>query len=235
MNLYIIGLVVSIIFYVIAYLALDNLILAAIPALLALIYFVFFAQPQIKKMNDRIKSFRSSYQFINNFIVALSIQPVIDQAFDHSLSTLESDFQDSVGDINNLNGVEKLKYLTNFFPFHSYQLFIDLVELWQEHGGDILKMSNFLINDIRECDEYISLCQHMHVKKTIEFSMLWLFSLMILGVLRFALSEFYLSMVSKPFFMIGIISIFIFALITCQLLISKITKLEIKGWNYHGK
>lgn len=235
MNLYLAGIVIGIIFYIVTFLALNDFILAAIPALLAIIYFCFMVQPQIKKMNDKIKSFRNSYQFINNFIVALSIQPVIDTAFDHSLSTLDEDFRDSVGEITTLNGLEKLKYLTNFFSFHSYQLFVDLVDLWQEHGGDILKMSNFLINDVRECDEYISICQQMHTKKVVEFAMLWFFSFIILAVLRFALSQFYVSIMSKPFFKIGVISVFIFALISCQLLVSKIVKLDIKGWNKYGK
>ena len=159
----------------------------------------------------------------------------MDASFEHSLGTLGQDFQDSVGQINTLNGIEKLKYLSNFFQFHHYQLFVDLIGLWEEHGGNILNMSNYLINDIRETDEYISVCEQMHAKKAIEFTILWIFSFIILAVLRFALSQFYVSIMSKPFFKIGVLLIFIFCLFSTQMLISKMTKLDIKGWNKYGK
>lgn len=235
MNLYLVGLLVGSLFYIICYLALNDFVLAAIPAVLAIAYFSFFAQPQIKKMNGVIKSFRNSYQFINNFVVALSIQPVVDTSFSHALSSLDAGFQERVGDMGSLNGIEKVKYMSNFFQFHSYQLFVDIINLWQEHGGDVLKMTTFLMNEIRESDEYITVCERMHTKKTVEFTILWIFSLVIIGVLRFALSQFYLSICDAVFFKIGILSIFVFALFSCQLLISKMTKLDIKGWDKHGK
>ena len=55
---------------------------------------------------------------------------------------------------------------------------------------------------IRQNDEYIFACEQMHRKKTVEFAILWFFSLLIIAVLRFALSEFYMSLIDKGFFKI---------------------------------
>ena len=82
MNVILIGLIVAIAFYVVCFLALNNFIVAIIPAALAIVYFAFFVDPQIKKYNKMINSFSMSYQFINNYLVALSIQKSLDVAFD---------------------------------------------------------------------------------------------------------------------------------------------------------
>ncbi|MCQ2776633.1 MAG: hypothetical protein MJ217_02830 [Bacilli bacterium] len=235
MNIYLIGAVVAVIFFATCAISTNNLIIAGIVALVCFIYFAFFASPQINKYTSKLKSFKDANQFINNFIVSLSIQPVIDVAIDHSLSILDDGFKENLTGIEQLSGIEKLKYLCNCFPFHFYSLFVDIVTLWQEQGGDILKMSNFLINDMRQTSEYVSTVEQMNTKKTIEFSMLWVFSLAVLIVIRFALSQFYSLIINKPVFIAGVIILFVFIIFSFQILISKITSLEIKGGSNDGE
>lgn len=235
MNLFLVGFIVAAVFYVICYLALDNFIIAVLPAALSLVYFGFFAEPQINKYKKKIETFEKCYQFINNYLVALSIQPALDVAYEHSMSTLDSSFIEKVGDINQFNAGEKLRYLSNYFPFHCYKLFVDLVDMWQEQGGDILKMSNYLTNQMAQINEYISTCKQMSSKKVVEFVILWIFSLAILVVLRFALSQFYSMLVTKSIYQMGIVAIFGLCILSVQLLISKITKIEIRGWEKNGK
>lgn len=235
MNVILIGLIVAIAFYIVCFLALNNFIVAIIPAALAIVYFAFFVDPQIKKYNKMINSFSMSYQFINNYLVALSIQKSLDVAFEHSFATLDENFTEKVGDMGSLNSGEKIRYLGNYFPFHFYKLFIDLIDMWQEQGGDILKMSNYLTNQIAEINEYITICKQFTSKKIIEFVILWSFSLAIIVVLRFALSQFYSVLITNSLYQFGVIGIFVFSLFSCQILISKLTKLEIKGWDKNGK
>ena len=109
------------------------------------------------------------------------------------------------------------------------------MDLWQEQGGDILKMTNFLTNQFREIEEYILSCKQLGEKKIIEFSILWLFSLSILVVIRFSLSEFYYSIIRNNVYIFGVLVIFVFALISIQILVSKVCAIELKGWKKYDK
>ena len=231
----IIGLITGVIFFGVSYISTNNLIISSLPAVMAIAYFVFFASPQINLYEKKMNYFRLTNQFVNNFIVSLSIQPVIDIAYKNAISSLNYNFGNKLDGIEDLNTFEKLRYLENVFSFHPYQVFVQIIDLWQEQGGDILKMSNFLINQFREVEEYISACKQMGEKKVIEFSILWIFALSVLVVIRFALSQFYALISKNKIFLIGVISLFILVLISCQVLISKITKLELKGWKNHVK
>ena len=231
----IIGLITGVIFFGVCYISTNNLIISSLPAVMAITYFVFFASPQINLYQKKMNYFRLTNQFVNNFIVSLSIQPVIDIAYKNAISSLNYNFGNKLDGTEDLNTFEKLRYLENVFSFHPYQVFVQIIDLWQEQGGDILKMSNFLINQFREVEEYISTCKRFGEKKVIEFSILWIFALSVLVVIRFALSQFYALISKNKIFLIGVISLFILVLISCQVLISKITKLELKGWKNHGK
>ena len=110
-----------------------------------------------------------------------------------------------------------------------------MVDLWQEQGGDILKMTHFLTNQFREIDDYIITCKRMSEKKTVEFVVLWTFALSILGIIRFALSQFYTMIEGNKMFLIGVICIFVLVLISTQILISKVTHLDLKGWKKYDK
>ena len=235
MSIYLVGIVVSGLFYVVTYLATNDFMVATIPACLALVYFLLIASPQVASYQKKTKFFKLTNQFVNNFIVSLSIQPVIDNAFSSAIASLNYDFKDKLHGTEELTSLEKLKHLGNYFTFHAYQAFVQVVDLWQEQGGDILKMSNFLTNQFREIEEYILTCKQIAEKKIIEFSMLWVFALSILVVIRFALSQFYSLIVTNKVYLVGVLAIFAFALFSCQILISKVCSIDLKGWKKYGK
>lgn len=235
MSIYLTGLIISIVFYAMCFIATNNYFISLIPSLICIVFFFMIAPYQLNKYSNKVKMFRFSNQFVNNFIIALSIQPVIDNAYEISINTLDSKFKEKIKGAKDLNGKEKIKYLGNYFSFNVYRIFIQIVELWEEQGGDILNMSNFLVNQYREIEEYIANCEHMQKRKTIEFSILWLFALSIIVVLRYALSQFYQIIVGKLFYQIGIVSIFLFAIFSFQILISKITQIDIQGGEINGK
>lgn len=235
MTIYLVGLLVSCLFYIVCFLATNDLLLSVIPAVLALGYFVIFVSSQAKTYKKKLDYFKLTNQFVNNFIVSLSIQPVIDVAYNNALASLNYDFGDKLSGSEDLNTIERLTYLGNYFTFHSYLVFVQIVDLWQEQGGDILKMTNFLTNQFREIEEYILSCKQLGEKKIIEFSILWLFSLSILVVIRFSLSEFYYSIIKNNVYIFGVLAIFVFALISIQILVSKVCAIELKGWKKYDK
>ena len=165
MSMYLVALIVSGLFYAVTYVATSDFIMGLVPACLALVYFVCIAAPQVSLYQKKVQYFKLTNQFVNNFIISLSIQPVIDNAFTNALASLNFDFKGKLRGAEELTSLEKLKYLGNYFTFHSYQAFVQVVDLWQEQGGDILKMTNFLTNQFREIEEYILACKQLGEKK----------------------------------------------------------------------
>ena len=151
--------------------------------------------------------------FSRNFIISLSIQPVIDSAYKNALTSLNFDFKDKLEGTEELSSLEKLQYLGNYFSFHAYQAFVQVVDLWQEQGGDILKMSNFVTNQFREIEEYILACKQIGERKIVEFTVLWFFALSILVVIRFALAQFYVQIIQNKLYLVGVLAIFVFVII----------------------
>ena len=150
------------------------------------------------------------------------------------MNVMSEDFHRDLKGIDDLNESEKLSYLCKYFKFHIYGLFVDLINLWSEQGGDIIDMSSYLINESRLTEEYINECESISLKKTIEFAILWIFSLAILIVLRFSLGQFFEFLSAKEYYPFIIFGFMLFVLTTIHVAITRICKIEIKGW-YDGK
>ncbi len=230
MNIYIIITIVSFSFGIISYLASNSLIVSFSVVLLSALYFLLIGIKKLNKYKIKLTRFHSCYVFINNFVISLSIKKAIKPAFDSTIETMNDDIQELIEAIKDNTEEDKLRYLSKYFKFDIYNLFLDLIGLWSDQGGDVISMSSNLTNRARELEEYVSEAEQIHNKKIIEFVILWSFSLAILVFLRFALSQFFDKITSQFFYLIGIASIFIYVLITIHLLISKMTTLEINGW-----
>lgn len=230
-----IGIILSAIFAFICYFATENIIVSFALFALTLLYFVLVIQRRFKKYFKMITRFHNCYYFINNFIVSLSVKESISGAFASGSESLGQDFKEELEGIQDLTENEKIIYLKRFFPFHLYSLFTDLIVLWCEQGGDILAMSNYLSNECRETEEYIIFCQSENRKIIVEFSLLWAFSLLILSILRLVLADFYHSITRQVFYPYAVLGIFLILLFSIELLTKRMTKIEIRGWNYGEK
>ena len=130
---------------------------------------------------------------------------------------------------------EKLKYLSTYFSFYVYQLFLQIVELWEENGGDIIRMSKYLISEVRSNEEYITKTESMSNSKYVEIGILWGFCALIVVILRFSLKEFYDRIKVQILYIAAILGLFLFILFSIYLLIRKATDLKLKGYSENEK
>ena len=156
-------------------------------------------------------------------------------AIESGYGTSDDETKAMLDSIRELNEEEKLSYLTKYFRFDLYRLFVDTVSLWNEQGGDILKMSQYLLNQARLKEEYLLTCESMQKRKTIEFAILWAISLGILSILRFALLQFFERIRNALFYQVSVVVIALFVLFSIYVLIKRITKVEIEGWDNEEK
>lgn len=231
MNFVLIGLIVAFAFAGLIFITSENLISTLLIFLLTISFFVFFVSRQINKYQHKIHRYHQCYQFINSFLITLSIRGSLNAALLSSYETSDSETKEIMDSIKEMNEQEKLSYLNKYFAFDLYHLFLDIVMLWNEQGGDILTMSQHLINQVRLKEQYILYCQSIHRSKVIEFIVLWGISLGILASLRFALSQFYSYINKTIVFQSSVIIIFLFVLVSIYVMVRRITFINLEGWS----
>ena len=222
-------LLLSLVCGVISYISLSNIFVSLGIVGVYLLVSTILINPLLKQFEIKSKRYHENYHFINNFIIALSIKKSIKGALESTLGSMPSEFNDMIEGIENMNDHEKINYLSTYFTFHSYRLFLQIIDFWEEEGGCILEMSKFLLDDIRHEEEYISKSSTLFTRKVGELISMWGICLLIVVVLRFSLKDFYLSIQGSPLFVIAICVLFGFLLFTIYLLIYKGTSLKIKG------
>ena len=230
MNIVVVGIIISLVFAGITYIATQNFFSMISIFLISIAFFVLIARRLINRNQQKIHRYHECFQFINNFIVALNVKGSLSAAISSAYETADVDTKEIIDSIQDLNEEEKLSYLTKYFKFDLYRLFVDLISLWNEQGGDILKMSRYLVAQVRLKEEYLLTCQSINKSKTLEFTVLWFISLMILTALRFALSQFFNRISQTLFYQIAVVVILLFAIFSTYVLLKRSTNLYLEGW-----
>ena len=235
MNFVLVGIVVSFVLAGVNFIATQNIFSTLFIFLISLLFFVLIVKRQMAKNQLKIHRYHQCYQFINTFIVSLNIKGSMSAAIESSYEVSDEATKEVLDSIKEMNEEEKIGYLCKYFKFDLYRLFVDIVSLWNEEGGDILKMSQYLVNQARLKEQYLITCETIHRQKTIEFVTLWSISLAILAILRFTLSQFFYRISGSLFYQISVVVIILFALFSVYILLSRVSKFELEGWKDEEK
>lgn len=217
------------------YIALDNYIYAIGVFVIYLVASIFLFTPLLTKYDKTVRKYHECYHFINNFIISLSIKKSIKGALESTVASMPQPFIDIYEGLENMSDREKLNYLSSYFTFHVYHLFIHLLNLWEEEGGDILRSSKYLVSELRNNEDYLSKTEALAKKKYVEVGVLWLFTIVIVIILRFALKDFYGYIVKQYIHIGGVLILMVIILFSIYLLILKGTKIQIKGYTENEK
>jgi len=235
MNIVLVGVIVSLVFAGITFIASQNLYSSISILIIFTLFFVLIARRLINKNQQKIHRYHQCFQFINTFIISLNVKGSLSAAIQSSYEIADDSTKEIIDSIKELSEEEKLTYLIKYFKFDLYRLFVDMVNLWNEQGGDIIKMSRYLIEQVRLKEEYVLSCQRLNRSKTVEFVVLWAIALIILAALRFALSQFFMRISQTLFYQVAVVVIILFALFSIYLLIIRCTNMSLEGWNDEEK
>lgn len=230
MNLVLVGIIVSMVFAGVTFIATQNIFSTIGILVIFTAFFVLLVRRLINNSQQKIHRYHECYQFINSFIISLNVKGSLSAAMESAYDTSDSGTKEIIDSIKELNEEEKLSYLIKYFKFDLYRLFVDTVTLWNEQGGDIIKMSHHLIEQVRLKEEYLLACQSINKSKSVEFIVLWSIALMILAALRFALSQFFLRISQTVFYQVAVVVTMLFALVSIYILIKRMTNLNLEGW-----
>ena len=223
---------VAILFAVVTYISTMSLIPSLIVGFLSFSLLCLFCLRNLNRYKLITSRFHSCYRFINNFIISLSVKNTIAAALESVVDTMDEEFKKEFNEISHLNDFEKIQYLRKFYRFHVYDLFLNIVNLHIEQGGNILHMSNQLVDKIRTIEEYLNNSQTIGIRKITEFIVLWAFTIMILLSLRFVLGTHYELMASQLFYQIGVGVFLLFVVFSISLMIKRFSETKIGGWSY---
>ena len=235
-KLFIIFLVISLIMAAASYIATDNYFMLGGVFIVYVVLSLLFYIPRLTNFEKQCERFHECYHFISNFIISLSIKKAIKAALENVVLSMDNEFQEMMNRLDNMLEKEKIKYLgDSYFPFHVYKLFLQIIDLYEEEGGDILEMSKYLLQEARNSEEYISTCRNLARHKYFEISWLWAATIVIIVLLRFTLKDFYASIKNQPFFLISLAAIFVFIALSIFVLIKRGTDAKLKGYQSHEK
>lgn len=235
MNYILVGIIVSFVLTGISFITTQNIFLTIFIFLISNAFFVFVVNRKMKKNQLKIHRYHQCFHFINSFIISLNVKGSMSAAIQSGYETTDDDTKALIDSIKELNEEEKIMYLSKYFKFDLYRLFVDTINLWNEEGGDILKMSQYLINQVRLKEQYLITCETIHRQKTIEFVVLWTISLAILAALRFALSQFFDRIRQTIFYQVAVGVIILFVLASVYILVLRVNKLDLEGWKDEEK
>ena len=235
MNFIALGIIVSFVFAGVTFIASQNIFSSLIILAVYTAFFVLIAKRQINKNEQKIHRYHQCFQFINSYLISLNVKGSLNAAMESSYETADEGTKEIIDSIKELSEQEKLSYLTKYFKFDLYHLFVDTVSLWSEQGGDILKMSHHLVDQVRLKEEYLLTCESLNKSKTVEFVVLWAIALVILAALRFALSQFFDRISKTIVYQVAVIVVILFALFSIYVLILRITNVNLEGWKDEEK
>ena len=230
MNIVLVGIIVSMVFAGVTFIATQNIFSTIGIFFIFMAFFVLIARRLINNSQQKVRRYHECYQFINSFIISLNVKGSLSSAMQSAYDTSDSGTKEIIDSINELSEEEKLSYLIKYFKFDLYRLFVDTVSLWNEQGGDIIKMSHHLIEQVRLKEEYLLTCQSINKSKSVEFVILWAISLMILAALRFSLSQFFVRVSQTIFYQVAVVVTMLFALVSIYILFKRVTNLNLEGW-----
>lgn len=212
----------------IAYLSSMNIFITAAIMLIYLLYYFLLARKKFTKYLKQQERVHSCYHFINSFLVTLSVKESFEDAYESAIRIENKEFKEQVDNINNLAVYDRVSYLRGYFDLAIYKIFLNILDLYQDQGGNILAMSENLIRECTRTEKTITEATSIGNKHLIEFFLLWLMSFAIIIFMRFSISEFYMMMIKQPVFMIMLFAFFLICLASVHLFFRRFTNLTIK-------
>ena len=124
--------------------------------------------------------------------------------------------------------LDRVRYLYGFFNLSIYKVFLNVLDLYQDQGGNILNMADNLLRECTRTEKTLSDTLSIGYKHLTEFTILWLMSFAILLFMRFSIEEFYMMMLKSPFVAPLIFVFFIICIGSINLFVNSFTNLTIK-------
>ena len=213
---------------ILCYFSINNIIFSvAILVIFVADYFIFMRKKFIHYFS-LIERVHTSYHFINSFIISLSVKDSLEDAYQSGIRINNSRLNDETNALTEMPVIERVKYLADYFNLSIYKMFLNVLDLYQDQGGNILNMADNLLRECTRTEKTLSDTRSIGYKHLTEFLILWLMSFVILLFMRFSIQDFYLMMLKNQFIGPMIFMFFLICVVSINLFVNAFTNLTIK-------
>ena len=210
------------------YLSTNSVLYAALLAVIFLIDYFLLMRKRFVHYFSLIERVHTSYHFINSFVITLSVKESLEEAYQNGIRINNARLNAETEQLTEMTIIERIKYLKGYFNLSIYLMFLNVIALYQDQGGNILSMSDNLLKECtrteRTLSETLSI-GHKHLK---EFITLWVMSIGILIFMRFSLKDFYITMLKSSLFGMLLFVFFIICIVSINLFVVAFTNLTVK-------
>ena len=161
---------------------------------LALLTGFFLILPMAKEFSSRCRLRHECYLFIHGYLVTLSVCMSMEKAFEVGTHSMSKEFHVLDATLSTMEPREKVEYLMTYFKSDLYRMFLSILKLYLDRGGDVLKLSSELTAEASRIEETEQSYQKQAMRKMVSFAVLWLMALVIVAFIRFGLNSFFQSM-----------------------------------------
>lgn len=224
---------VSLLLGVFGYVASGNFYLAGIIAILFCVYGIAYFKRKVERHGKMMTSAQECHKFINNFLLSMSVRNSMADAFSNATMNCDGLLREEIKHIEHLSVREQIDYLNKYFRFDVYYMFLNILALYEEQGGDILTMAATLIQEVHRMEEATMSVATIINRKVIEFVVLWTITLGIIIFMRFGMGQFYSKLLNEALVITMSSSLFFLLLISIHLALNKFLNSPILEGNNH--
>ena len=210
------------------FLSTNSIIFSVIVLLIFALDYLFLMRKRFTHYFDLIQRIHSSYHFINSFVISLSVKDSLEEAYKNGIRINNPRLLAETEELQDLSVVERVKSLRDYFQLSIYKMFLNVLDLYQDQGGNILNMADNLLRECTRTEKTLTETLSISYKHLTEFVILWLMSFGILLFMKFSIKDFYSSMLSNPIIVPLIFLFFVICIVSTNLFVNAFTDLTIK-------
>ena len=220
--------ILSIFLGILCYFSINNIIYSVVILVLFVADYFIFMRKKFIHYFSLIERVHTSYHFINSFVISLSVKDSLEEAYQSGIRINNSRLNDETNALTEMPVIDRVKYLKDYFNLSIYKMFLNVLDLYQDQGGNILNMADNLLRECTRTEKTLSDTRSIGYKHLKEFIILWLMSFAILLFMRFSIQDFYLMMLKNQIIRPMIFIFFVICVASINLFVNAFTNLTIK-------
>jgi len=218
----------GIVFGGLCYVTTNNLIFSIILLVVFITDYFFLMRKRFVHYFSLIERVHTSYHFINSFLISLSVKDSLEEAYQSGIRINNARLNAETEQLTEMSVIDRVKYLKDYFNLSIYLMFLNVLTLHQDQGGNILSMSDNLMREATRTEKTLSDTLAIGGKHLKEFMILWIMSVGILLFMRYSLNDFYASMLKNNLFGYLIFIFYIICIASINLFVIAFTDLTVK-------
>lgn len=219
---------ITLILAVVSYFAGLNFYLPLFILISYLLYYFLIGRKLLIKKDQMTRRIHACYHFINAFIISMSVKESLEDAYQSGVRFEDKELNEVTPELEKMKVKDRIVYLRDFFNLAVFKMFMNVLDLYEDQGGNILNMSGELISETTRIERSLSESLSESNRHLGQFLLLWILSLGVLIFIRFSISSFYLTMLKSPLFVGFLLVFFVLILVSIHLFITRYSSIVVK-------